>query len=305
MRNILDMKSIVTVIAMMTLQCLFDPGMSQHMSDLAVLDCNAQLHLSPNAAMKTTVDLSALKHIANTVAAEAYDTAKSVCPNIEVIDFKRRFLPTVEAFLAGIASPPYRGNDNCFVDGMSKAGLFTDSFFSDATLLKLPCNYNDYVSGKPCAMKISIPSTDIHVGINVKQCPNSYLPFFSITCHGPMCQSLFIPCDTDADCSVGTKCEGTGMSDGDMMDFMSNMLIGMTLIDDAASHDMKQHMIRLKAYLTGLMKSPYGGAATDSAKVCIPDVASTEQAVSESEQELYGNHPSKLRVADIIHFEFV
>jgi hypothetical protein len=258
-------------------------GTNKHLSDLAVLDCDAGLHILPQSPLATTVDLSAVKHLANTYAGDVFETAKTVCPNMGDSEFRRRFLPSVEALLAAVSYPSTFDPKDCVLDSpkAKKLTLFAHSFFEfigTSSFVKGLCSYADYAKGLPCSYKLSSQDdVDIQLGATVKQCPGSYLPFVSLTCNGAACQSLFLPCDADADCSGGTKCLtlfGDTSLDS-ILEGMGSILHGMTLIDNVDDHDMNMHWIKLKSYILGMFGSNFGGAASNSASICLVSSSSS------------------------------
>ena len=125
-------------------------------------------------------------------------------------------MPSVEGLLASVAYPPYKApEDKC----MNKDGtkMFPDTgFFSDSLLfapvqaqlkdifVNIPgCSYESYaLKGEACQLKANVINGH-DIGVTVKQCPNSALPFVSVTCHGPFCESVGVPCDVSSDCAAG------------------------------------------------------------------------------------------------------
>ena len=57
------------------------------------------------------------------------------------------------------------------------------------------CTYDRYVNGDGgCALDLNEPITNTDFKLGVHTCPNSYMPYVSLTCQGPMCGSFMLPC---------------------------------------------------------------------------------------------------------------
>lgn len=55
------------------------------------------------------------------------------------------------------------------------------------------CSYESYGSSG-CMLQFDEPVSNTKLQLGVRECPNSYLPYMSLSCSGPWCSSFMRPC---------------------------------------------------------------------------------------------------------------
>jgi hypothetical protein len=73
------------------------------------------------------------------------------------------------------------------------------------------CTYDTYVGGIGCKFQLDDPLSNTKIQIGMDKCPNSYLPYVSISCRGPYCPFFGSPC---ADTNVNSNSDCGGQSSG-------------------------------------------------------------------------------------------
>ena len=156
------------------------------------------------------------------------------------------------------------------------------TFVSPATVVQFEststCTLDAYNSGG-CAFSVRDEVSDTSINVGISRCPNSAVPYVSVGCSGPWCESLLHPCTSDADCSGGTVCTVMGVHSGTVSDLLANALTTLGLINDVSDFNcpysylmpdsrtyFAQQLINLQQTLWGLPVT----AATESDSATTP-----------------------------------
>jgi hypothetical protein len=214
---------------------------------ISVLDCNGGLHLLPDHPLEMNVNLRGFVKTLNFAADEIRSRARCAASGVPACAaalteevMLRHFIPSFPMLLNYLA--PLRAKetlpDECqaHAPGQSNTPIFGRTFWDDSaisTILSnvfnmsslrisqywLPprtCTYERYVLGDAaCSLSINEPLTNANFQVGIHQCPNSIVPYISVSCVGPVCDSFMLPCSsTVAGAAAADECDSvaTGLS---------------------------------------------------------------------------------------------
>lgn len=85
------------------------------------------------------------------------------------------------------------------------ARMFNWTALPLSVLMPSTCTMESYASGG-CALLLDEPVSGTKLQLGLKECPNSYVPYMSLSCSGPWCSSFMRPCAIPGASSPATKC---------------------------------------------------------------------------------------------------
>jgi len=209
--------------------------------DLAVLDCNGGLHLLPGHPLETNVNLRGFKKVWDIAMQGVVDKARCAAGratgcSLSDEDIERHFVPSIPMILnyyapaylkrslpASCQAQPVPGvNDG--IHPVFPRTFWDDSAWSTVILpyifnytrftpqfINFPdtCTYDTYIGGVGCTFSARETVTGTQLQVGVDRCPNSFMPYVSITCRGDYCQRLGRPCEPDDPDNVAAQCGPT------------------------------------------------------------------------------------------------
>lgn len=90
------------------------------------------------------------------------------------------------------------------------AGYIPDKGFA----LPSTCTLDTLAEGKGCLMKFPLSKeNDSFINVAMDKCDAKMMrPYVSVTCSGPLCSRLAMPCSTNADCGGSLQCTSPGIT---------------------------------------------------------------------------------------------
>eukprot|EP01125_Pyxidicula_operculata_P005707 TRINITY_DN19_c0_g1_i1.p1 TRINITY_DN19_c0_g1~~TRINITY_DN19_c0_g1_i1.p1 ORF type:complete len:1131 (+),score=219.49 TRINITY_DN19_c0_g1_i1:20-3412(+) len=203
---------------------LFIVGSLCDLQNIAVLDCNGGVYIAPTfGTMGLNFQIDKLKTLYNAFHNEMYNRMKCLCSNITLTEFKHRHAyTTFEYWLHKFGSTASTKTPiTCNVT--EKAG-FKSNLDDIKISFSFPssCQISDYATGSSCAFQKPFPSLGLTFQLAVKACPNSFLPFLSVSCSGAGCNSIGMPCNSDSECGTTLKCTNQNVTVDDSTSTYTN-----------------------------------------------------------------------------------
>jgi len=176
--------------------------------EIFTMDCNGGIHIL-DSSLPIGSKLSFLNSTFNLAVDKIREAVNCKCaiPSmLSEIEFQRRFVPGVSAALNMALGPNKLVDDTDTCDLSNFAHTLDDiNFFT----FDLPstCTLETWEAGNPCMLQYNMPlEFDASLQLAVDHCPNSYLPYISVTCSGNGCDNYLKPCSFDEDCGGSLKC---------------------------------------------------------------------------------------------------
>jgi len=146
--------------------------------------------------------------------------------------------PTVDLLLNWASGPAGDFSASCNL-GATFPNAALRNYYANSTgtyaasqaqfVLPSTCTLANWQSNGMCAMKFSAAPFDATFGALVKKCPNSHLPFISLTCDGSGCDKIGKPCSDSSEC---TTSNGQLTCKQLQLPFSGNLIRAIPNVDD-------------------------------------------------------------------------
>lgn len=145
-----------------------------------------------------------------------YARAKTACPALELKEFVRDFAPSPSMLVNTLAGAERKIKDSACGSSTftyKLADYFAEIFPNDGISLPSTCTLDTLAAGKGCLMKLPLSKErDSFINIAMDTCDaNLMRPYLSVTCSGPLCSRLAMPCDSNAECGGVLQCTSPGV----------------------------------------------------------------------------------------------
>lgn len=180
---------------------------STPIGDVLILDCTGTVRVLPGSPLYTAVKSPAIRVLYDSVVQTFRSRAQCHCPLLTNSTLDRAFSPTMGNLIQALTDP----QRDTFLDGCQAlnedstttfAWDFTQWNFS--TQIPATCSPSTWSTLGKCSLQAAVLPTMTLQGAFSK-CPNTNLPYISVSCSGVGCEDILRPCQTSDDCA-GSPC---------------------------------------------------------------------------------------------------